>query len=45
MSSGSCVKAARIRRLNDELRCKATGGRIVITKGIEALGTGGICRR
>jgi hypothetical protein len=42
MSSGSCVKAARIRRLNDELRCKATGGRIVTTKGLQALGTGGI---
>jgi len=31
-------KRERIRKLNDELRCKATGGRIVITRGIEALG-------
>jgi len=28
MSSGSCAKAARIRRLHDQLRCKSIGGRI-----------------
>src|SRR5436305_8238647 len=36
------IKAARIRELNDQLRCKALGGRIVITRGIEALGTDGV---
>lgn len=30
-------KTARIRELNDELRCKAIGGRIVITSGVMAL--------
>lgn len=38
MSDGCAIKAARIRELNDQLRCKAVGGRIVITRGIEALG-------
>jgi hypothetical protein len=38
MSDGSPIKAARIRELNDQLRCKAIGGRIVITRGIQALG-------
>ena len=33
MSDGSPIKAARIRELNDQLRCKAIGGRIVITRG------------
>jgi hypothetical protein len=42
MSDGSPVKAVRIRELNDQLRCKAIGGRIVITRGIEALGTDGV---
>ena len=37
MSDGSPVKAARIRELNDRLRRKAIGGRIVITRGIQAL--------
>ena len=36
------IKAARIRELNDQLRCKALGGRIVITRGIEALGADGV---
>jgi hypothetical protein len=39
MSDRSQEKAARIRQLNDQLRCKALGGRIVITRGIEALGS------
>jgi hypothetical protein len=38
MSDGSPEKTARIRELNDQLRCKAIGGRIVITRGIQALG-------
>ena len=42
MSNGSSIKAARIRELNDHLRCKAVGGRIVITRGIEALGPDGV---
>ena len=33
MSDGSPIKAARIRELNDQLRRKAVGGRIVITRG------------
>jgi len=42
MSDRSPIKAARIRELNDQLRCKALGGRIVITRGIEALGADGV---
>jgi len=42
MSDASPAKTARIRELNDQLRCKAAGGRVVITRGIEALGTGGV---
>jgi len=42
MSNGSSIKAARIRELNDHLRCDAVGGRIVITRGIEALGPEGV---
>src|ERR1041384_1647226 len=38
MSDPTQTKTARIRDLNDQLRCKAIGGRIVITRGIEALG-------
>ena len=38
MSDASPIKAARIRELNDQLRQKAIGGRIVITPGIQALG-------
>src|SRR3954454_11321545 len=44
MSEGCSIKAARIRELNDQLRCKAFGGRIVITRGIEALGSTGAAR-
>src|SRR3954467_1010200 len=44
MSEGCSIKAARIRELNDQLRCKAIGGRIVITRGIEALGSAGVAR-
>jgi hypothetical protein len=38
MSDASPIKAARIRELNDQLRQKAIGGRIVITPGIQGLG-------
>jgi hypothetical protein len=44
MSDASPIKAARIRELNDQLRCKAIGGRIVITRGIQALGADGVRR-
>ena len=44
MSDGSPIKAARIRELNDQLRCKGIGGRIVITRGIEALGADRVCQ-
>ena len=42
MSDRCSIKTARIRELNDQLRCKAIGGRIVITRGIEALGADGM---
>ena len=43
--TGSCPqKTARICELNDELRCKSVGGRIVITPGIHALGTAAVCQ-
>src|SRR3954468_17384279 len=42
MSDRCSIKAARIRELNDQLRCKALGGRIVMTRGIEALGADGV---
>ena len=38
MSGQARKKTARIRELNDQLRCKGIGGRIVITSGIEAIG-------
>ena len=42
MSGGCSSKTVRIRELNDQLRCEAIGGRIVITHGIEALGIDGV---
>ena len=42
MSGGSPIKTARIRELNDQLRRDHVGGRIVITRGIEALGPDGV---
>jgi hypothetical protein len=41
MSDPSPEKTARIRELNDQLRCKGIGGRVLITRGIEALGRDG----
>ena len=40
--SDAPLKTGRIRELNDQLRCKGIGGRVVITRGIEALGTDGV---
>jgi hypothetical protein len=41
--SGECsIKTARIRELNDQLRCKGIGGRVLVTRGIEALGPQGV---
>lgn len=34
----SSEKSARIRRLNDELRCEGRGGHVVVTQGVAALG-------
>ena len=44
MSDTSPEKIARIRELNDALRCRAVGGRVVVTAGIHALGTAGVCQ-
>ena len=44
MSDTSPEKIARIRELNDALRCRAVGGRVVVTAGIHALGTAAICQ-
>jgi hypothetical protein len=38
------IKTARIRELNDQLRRKGVGGRVVVTRGIDALGADGMCR-
>lgn len=35
---------ARIRHLNDLLRCKGIGGEVMVTAGIDALGAGPIIR-
>jgi hypothetical protein len=42
MSERSLIKTARIRELNDQLRSKGLGGRVVITRGIQALGPDGL---
>ena len=42
MNDVALVKTARIRQLNDQLRRKGIGGRIVITRGIQALGPDGV---
>ena len=44
MSDAQSLKAARICDLNDQLRCKAIGGRIVITRGVQALGAEGVLK-
>jgi uncharacterized protein DUF3768 len=40
--SDTPLKTARIRELNDQLRCTGIGGRIVITSGIQVLGADAI---
>src|SRR3954449_2061541 len=42
MSDAAQIKAKRIRDLNNQLRCKAIGGCVVITTGIQVLGTEGV---
>ncbi len=42
MNEQSSIKTARVRELNDQLRCQAIGGRVLITRGIEALGADGV---
>jgi hypothetical protein len=37
-------KTARIRELNDRLRRTGTGGRVMITRGVQALGPDGVRR-
>jgi hypothetical protein len=44
MTDSSPEKTGRIRELNDQLRRTAIGGRIVVTPGIHALGTAGVCQ-
>ena len=44
MSDPNLLKTARIRELNDQLRCNGLGGRIVITRGLDALGTAIVCQ-
>lgn len=42
--SDTPLKTARIRELNDQLRRHGVGGRVVITRGVHALGTEEMCR-
>ena len=44
MTGSSLEKTAHIRELNDQLRCRALGDRVVITPGIHALGTAAVCQ-
>jgi hypothetical protein len=44
MTSNANQGSARMRALNDELRRFGRGGRIMITSGIQALGTKGVAR-
>jgi len=38
------TKMARIRHLNDLLRCKGIGGQVMITAGLDAMGEGFVAR-
>lgn len=38
------TRAARIRDLNDALRCKHTGGQVLITAGLQSLGDEAVSR-
>lgn len=44
MSDAATIKTARIRELNDQLRRNGVGGRVLITRGVAALGSAGVCR-
>jgi hypothetical protein len=44
MTEATLLKTARIRELNDQLRCKGLGGRIVVTRGLDTLGTATVCQ-
>jgi hypothetical protein len=44
MTEATLLKTARIRELNDQLRCKGLGGRIVVTRGLDTLGTAAVCQ-
>ena len=40
--SDASLKTARICELNDQLRCRGLGGRVVVTPGIQGLGQDGL---
>ena len=44
MDTADETKVARIRHLNDLLRCKGIGGNVVITAGVNALGDVAVAR-
>ncbi|HYM33518.1 MAG TPA: DUF3768 domain-containing protein [Candidatus Cybelea sp.] len=44
MEAADPKKVGRIRHLNDLLRCKGIGGEVMVTAGIDALGSGTVFR-
>ncbi len=44
MDIADADKIGRIRHLNDLLRCKGIGGEVMVTAGVDALGTGAVIR-